>query len=145
MPSGWLVLQRFFLRVDHVLFRVFDTRLYVSFHPQDGERDGAHVCPRVIRECRGIEASYNDVLRYLPVGRAQDLSLLTNVTWVAETLDKIAARQIVHGAHMPMPASVPQDAHVPGATIVDVAPGEQESDAWEGQGYCIQVAVLRPG
>ena len=31
MPSGFLVLQRFFLRVDDVLFRVFDTRLYCEF------------------------------------------------------------------------------------------------------------------
>ncbi|ETS62516.1 hypothetical protein PaG_03148 [Moesziomyces aphidis] len=41
MPSGFLVLQRFFLRVDDVLFRVFDTRLYCQFtRPADGT---AHV------------------------------------------------------------------------------------------------------
>ncbi|SPO21563.1 related to TIP41 - negatively regulates the TOR signaling pathway [Ustilago trichophora] len=33
MPSGFLVLQRFFLRVDDVVFRVFDTRLYCQFAP----------------------------------------------------------------------------------------------------------------
>ncbi len=33
MPSGFLVLQRFFLRVDDVVFRVFDTRLYCQFEP----------------------------------------------------------------------------------------------------------------
>lgn len=33
MPSGFLVLQRFFLRVDEVVFRVFDTRLYCQFDP----------------------------------------------------------------------------------------------------------------
>ncbi|PWN54108.1 TIP41-domain-containing protein [Violaceomyces palustris] len=31
MPSGFLVLQRFFLRVDDVLFRVFETRVYCAF------------------------------------------------------------------------------------------------------------------
>lgn len=31
MPSCFLVLQRFFLRVDDVLFRVNDTRLYHEF------------------------------------------------------------------------------------------------------------------
>lgn len=31
MPSAILVLQRFFLRVDQVAFRVFDTRLFVPF------------------------------------------------------------------------------------------------------------------
>ncbi|CAD6898011.1 unnamed protein product [Tilletia controversa] len=33
MPSGFLVLQRFLLRVDNVLFRMFDTRMYASFTP----------------------------------------------------------------------------------------------------------------
>ncbi|PWN34182.1 TIP41-domain-containing protein, partial [Meira miltonrushii] len=32
MPTGLLVLQRFFLRVDNVVFRVFDTRMYVGFY-----------------------------------------------------------------------------------------------------------------
>lgn len=31
MPSCFLVLQRFFLRVDDVLFRINDTRLYHEF------------------------------------------------------------------------------------------------------------------
>lgn len=31
MPTSFFVLQRFFLRVDDVLFRVFDTRLYHEF------------------------------------------------------------------------------------------------------------------
>lgn len=31
MPSCFLVLQRFFLRVDDVLFRIFDTRIWVDF------------------------------------------------------------------------------------------------------------------
>ncbi|WFD23592.1 Tap42 interacting protein [Malassezia equina] len=33
MPTSLLVLQRFFLRVDQVVFRLFDTRLFVSFLP----------------------------------------------------------------------------------------------------------------
>lgn len=40
MPSGFLILQRFFLRVDDVLFRVFDTRMYVGFEEEEGlDRD----------------------------------------------------------------------------------------------------------
>lgn len=31
MPSGFLILQRFFLRVDDVVFRLFDTRMFCSF------------------------------------------------------------------------------------------------------------------
>lgn len=33
MPSGLLLLSRFFLRVDDVLFRIFDTRIFIDFHP----------------------------------------------------------------------------------------------------------------
>ncbi|CAO1626605.1 unnamed protein product [Sympodiomycopsis kandeliae] len=32
MPSGFLILQRFFLRVDDVLFRLFDVRVYCNFN-----------------------------------------------------------------------------------------------------------------
>lgn len=31
MPSGFYILQRFFLRVDEVLFRMNDTRVYHEF------------------------------------------------------------------------------------------------------------------
>lgn len=34
MPSCFLILQRFFLRVDEVLFRIFDTRIWVDFQPE---------------------------------------------------------------------------------------------------------------
>lgn len=50
MPTSLLVLQRFFLRVDQVVFRLFDTRLFVSFLPS-----GSPSVPRVIRECRGLQ------------------------------------------------------------------------------------------
>lgn len=35
MPTGLLVLQRFFLRVDNVVFRVFDTRMYIGFYDDE--------------------------------------------------------------------------------------------------------------
>ncbi|SPO22371.1 related to TIP41 - negatively regulates the TOR signaling pathway [Ustilago trichophora] len=47
MPSGFLVLQRFFLRVDDVLFRVFDTRLYCQFAPAPVPRSVATSRPAV--------------------------------------------------------------------------------------------------
>eukprot|EP00842_Homolaphlyctis_polyrhiza_P006307 jgi/Hompol1/6678/HPOL_000135-RA len=50
MPSCFLVLQRFFLRVDGVLFRVIDTRLYHEF-------GSAHL----IREIQTREASYESI------------------------------------------------------------------------------------
>lgn len=50
MPTCFLVLQRFFLRVDDVLFRVNDTRLYYEFG-QD----------YFVREYNSKEAHYKDV------------------------------------------------------------------------------------
>ena len=31
MPSGFYVLQRFYMRIDHVIYRIFETRVYNSF------------------------------------------------------------------------------------------------------------------
>lgn len=50
MPSCFLVLQRFFLRIDNVMFRVNDTRLYHEFDK-----------PFLIREYSNRELSYDDV------------------------------------------------------------------------------------
>ena len=50
MPSSFFVLARFFLRVDHVLFRIFDIRLYHDFSSTE-----------VIRETKGKEAPYDQV------------------------------------------------------------------------------------
>lgn len=55
MPSCLFVLGRFFLRVDGVLFRLFDTRIFHSFGSSE-----------VVRETRGKEASYSDVKRVRP-------------------------------------------------------------------------------
>ncbi|KAE8234706.1 hypothetical protein CF326_g243 [Tilletia indica] len=45
MPSGFLVLQRFLLRVDNVLFRIFDTRMYASFTPPSPSDSAAGSVP----------------------------------------------------------------------------------------------------
>lgn len=44
------ILSRFFLRIDHVLFRIFDVRLYHALG--SGE---------VIRELKGRQAGYDEV------------------------------------------------------------------------------------
>lgn len=54
MPGCIFLLARFTLRVDQVLFRTFDTRLYHSF---------ASSPPLVIKEVIGLEARYDDVKR----------------------------------------------------------------------------------
>lgn len=145
MPQEFLVLQRFFLRVDDVVFRVFDTRMYCSFAPVDGEpadTPNAPAYPRVIRECRGTEAPYAEVKRCLVPHRPNDLSPLTNVNWVAETLERLQMQRMRAAQ-----ANIPP-AHLPGAAQTDGAQvlGEvhEVDNVWEGDGHCIHVAVLRP-
>lgn len=52
MPGCIFLLARFTLRVDRVIFRTFDTRLYHSF---------ASSPPLVIKESIGLEATYDSV------------------------------------------------------------------------------------
>ncbi|KAK3149269.1 hypothetical protein QOZ80_3AG0215140 [Eleusine coracana subsp. coracana] len=52
MPTGWFLLLRFWLRVDGVLMRLRDTRIYCSF----GNGDEAK--PVVLRECCWREATF---------------------------------------------------------------------------------------
>lgn len=54
MPTCLFILSRFTLRVDNVLFRTYDTRIYHSF---------ASSPPLVVRESSGWEAPYEWVQR----------------------------------------------------------------------------------
>lgn len=57
MPTCFFILSRFTLRVDNVLFRTYDTRIYHSF---------ASSPPLIIRETSGWEAPYDRVKRVSP-------------------------------------------------------------------------------
>lgn len=71
MPSAILVLQRFFLRVDQVAFRVLDTRVFVPFaHGAFGRMAGAARGTaegageaKLIRDIQGSQWSYEGVKR----------------------------------------------------------------------------------
>ena len=52
MPTSFFVLARFWLRVDGVLFRIFDTRFYHSFLSSP---------PLIVRETSGWEAPYKTI------------------------------------------------------------------------------------
>ncbi|KAL7419393.1 Tap42 interacting protein [Cryptotrichosporon argae] len=69
MPHSFFVLSRLFVRVDAVLFRIFDVRLFHAFGT--GE---------VVRETAGLEADYNRVRACLEQG--DDLTPLTDQNWV---------------------------------------------------------------
>ncbi|KAI9357832.1 TIP41-like family-domain-containing protein [Pilaira anomala] len=72
MPSCFLVLQRFFLRVDDVLFRVNDTRLYHEFGND-----------YFVREYTSKEVHYNVIRQKLGRG---DISLLNDQNWVSSVM-----------------------------------------------------------
>ncbi|KAI7872067.1 TIP41-like family-domain-containing protein [Spinellus fusiger] len=76
MPLCFLVLQRFFLRVDDVLFRIRDTRLYHEFGSK-----------YLVREYTSKEDHFNNIRKRLPVGKT-DLSLLNDPNWVSQMLPK---------------------------------------------------------
>lgn len=83
MPSAILVLQRFFLRVDQVAFRVMDTRLFVPFTKGAFSRmattnAAANGTAKLIRDVQGSQWSYGGVkqvcsflLCYKDVGRKE--------------------------------------------------------------------------
>ncbi|KAJ1552941.1 hypothetical protein HK405_009481 [Cladochytrium tenue] len=89
MPTCFLVLMRLFLRVDGVLFRVRDTRLFHAFGS-----------PVVIREYREMEEPYAAVKAEIPRpppwhprANVEDFSVLTDAAWVAEAMAKLEARR----------------------------------------------------
>ncbi|KAJ1891457.1 Tap42 interacting protein [Kickxella alabastrina] len=73
MPSGFFVLQRFFMRVDGVIFRIYDTRVHHEF--------GSN---RIVREFSTRECAFEDVRRHMPKKKHddEDLSLLNNISFV---------------------------------------------------------------
>ncbi|KAG0304000.1 hypothetical protein BGZ98_006046 [Dissophora globulifera] len=75
MPSCFLILLRFFLRVDDVLFRIHDTRIYHRFETNT-----------VVRECSTRESSYRDTRARIPRSKGDDLSLLLDSNWVSSQL-----------------------------------------------------------
>ncbi|KAI0686002.1 type 2A phosphatase activator TIP41 [Cytidiella melzeri] len=80
MPTCIFILSRWTLRVDNVLFRTFDTRLYHSLTSSP---------PLVVRETSGWEAPYLRIKRLLQ--RRDDLTPLTDPMWIAKVLSDLPA------------------------------------------------------
>jgi type 2A phosphatase activator TIP41 len=78
MPTCIFILSRFTLRVDDVLFRTHDTRMYHSL---------SSTPPSVIRQTSGWEAPYDRVKRQLP--RRDDLKPLTDPNFIAKILTEM--------------------------------------------------------
>ncbi|KAI8052502.1 TIP41-like family-domain-containing protein [Syncephalis plumigaleata] len=73
MPSGFFILQRFFMRVDGVLLRMNETRVYHSFEDNV-----------VLREYSVREDRYAIVAAKIP--QWKDQSALTDADWVSTVL-----------------------------------------------------------
>lgn len=159
MPSGFLILQRFFLRVDNVVFRIFDTRLYVGFDDEKDNHSSSNKdvdlsnlslqskegVVRVIRECSGCQAKYTDIKSRLPPYKPNDLSPLTDAGWVAQQLAKIQQEKerglprqdlfITQPAVLPSSIAIGQESN---RIIGEVV----EDDKWEGEGQWVDVVTL---
>jgi type 2A phosphatase activator TIP41 len=123
MPTCIFILSRFTLRVDNVLFRAHDTRIYHSF---------ASAPPLVVREMRGWEAPYERVKRvrfavpppasgsplplFQALPRRDDLMPLTDPSFISKVLSE-------------MPKETSQEA---GA-----------GTGWRGLGTVVQVTTLK--
>ncbi|KAJ3894198.1 type 2A phosphatase activator TIP41 [Lentinula edodes] len=83
MPTCIFILSRFTLRVDGVLFRTFDTRIYSSLENDEGTI--------VIRETTGWEAPYDVVKNRLP--KRDDLTPLTDPLFIAKILSELPQSQ----------------------------------------------------
>jgi type 2A phosphatase activator TIP41 len=81
MASGFFLLQRFFLRVDDVLFRIRDTRMYHAFGT--GE---------IVREYCEREAGYEEVKAHLGKGK-DGISKLADAGWVSDQIPEVALLQ----------------------------------------------------
>jgi len=71
-------LLRYFLRVDHVLFRVRETRLFHQF-------GGAEI----LRERASRECPYLFVQQKVPAWKRGDLTPLTDVNWVLSMMPEL--------------------------------------------------------
>jgi len=78
MPTSFFILSRFFLRVDGVLFRLFDTRVYHSL---------ASDPPLIVRETNGWEAKHDSIKQFLPT---PDLSPLNDPNFVARSITSMS-------------------------------------------------------
>jgi type 2A phosphatase activator TIP41 len=83
MPEFFLILLRFFLRVDNVLFRIYDTRIFHEWKHN-----------YVIKEISHVEMPYDDALQFLRQERlcnqaeGEDLSVLSDSQYISSIVDK---------------------------------------------------------
>ncbi|OKL60723.1 hypothetical protein UA08_04390 [Talaromyces atroroseus] len=75
MPDRLLLLARFFMRLDNVVFRLRDTRIYVDFNKAE-----------IIRDYQAREMGYEDVRKALVTGREDIAAIMRDPNRLAQIL-----------------------------------------------------------
>ncbi|WWD07480.1 hypothetical protein V865_005581 [Kwoniella europaea PYCC6329] len=88
MPHSFFILLRLFLRVDNVLFRIHDVRVYHAFGSDE-----------IVREVSGMEVGYDQVKRHLE--KPSDLSPLTDPNWVYQKMLSLPSAPSQNGKPWP--------------------------------------------
>ncbi|SGY18263.1 BQ5605_C015g08023 [Microbotryum silenes-dioicae] len=128
------VLSRLFIRVDHVLFRIFDVRTYVPLTTPPSPHSESIIPLEIIQELKGRQASYTHLKSRLEKERGKgDLALLTDVGWVGAMLDKMGLEKELEG----LSVSEGKGEGNKGGKEEQVLP------SWDGEGTTLQ--VLRIG
>lgn len=78
MPTCFFVLSRYTLRVDNVLFRTLDTRIFHDFSVRS---------PFIVREAKGWEAPHKAIKQFLP--NQDDLTPLTDPNFIVNSLGSL--------------------------------------------------------
>ncbi|EIW76377.1 type 2A phosphatase activator TIP41 [Coniophora puteana RWD-64-598 SS2] len=92
MPTCIFLLSRFALRVDNVLCRIHDTRLYVSLTSDAAQPLDTSPPPNVVvRQIGGWEAPYDAIFRRLP--DKSDRTPLRDPTFIAKVLTELPPDQ----------------------------------------------------
>jgi len=99
MPHRLLLLARFFLRLDNVLFRIRDTRVYIDFAAPGAKGAGESESgfPTVAREYIEKEASWDAVVQRMTqdgVRRSEAASVLRDVSRVDAWLGEPVTREM---------------------------------------------------
>ncbi|KAA1134085.1 hypothetical protein PGTUg99_025220 [Puccinia graminis f. sp. tritici] len=84
MPTCIFALSRFFLRVDGVVFRLFDVRFYVDLQTN-----------QIVREIKAKEMKYDILKSRLPAENPHDLSPLTDPNYVSQALQMLKPEDFI--------------------------------------------------
>ena len=130
MPNCIFILSRFVLRVDNVLFRAYDTRIYHSFTQSS---------PVVIRETSGWEVSYErikKVCRTHPCN-SKEAMLTACIFWSTFQINAIWARLPIQTLSSKRWQAFRKPSHKRGAQVLVGESSGLKLRLWTSEWYCL--------